>query len=615
MQDIVETPALGYVAGPSSTDSFYVVVPRSRCPVRGEYLVVRGVEERFGDQVHSRDLLCVVSQVRLDDRMLDTHQSWDELDATIRRELAGDLVVVLEVRPLGYLDPERGIVRPRGAPMPGSEVFRATNAYVQQFYAPPVRREREISLGVLLSRPGVQVPLDANGLRTHLAVLAVTGAGKSYTVGVILEQVLQAGGTILVLDPNSDYSKMRYARAEPGRAPRATPFSGDVSVYRLVRTDKLPADGSDPDNLPLSLRFGDLAADEICELAGVPSNATRIRRAIDEAVEALRAAQPNRDYGADDLLKCIRSLARGEALPQPTLDGRAALPLYATAEPPFDLDTMTEDEMWNTLGQERDAELEGEAKPVPEAETAAAVSARVQEGAEGAIYYVQDLMRLDIWGNDPPPIDDFLQPMHLSVLDVSGVGSKAAELVAQQVLARVWGRAKRRQLDHPVFIVLEEAHNFVSSPGRGGPGRQRCAGLIRTIASEGRKFGLFLILISQRPQKLDSDVLSQCVSKIVMRVVNPRDQTAIQEASEALSADLLADLPGLNRGEAVVMGPIVRAPALVRVGGRQSQDGGADIDVWEKLEAARAARQVRGHVEARRAIEATTGLPVDDPYA
>jgi DNA helicase HerA-like ATPase len=267
------------------------------------------------------------------------------------------------------------------------------------------------------------------------------------------------------------------------------------------------------------------------------------------------------------------------------------------------------------MGQGRDEAPGGEAERGPEVETAEVVSARVQEGAEGAIYYVQELMRLDIWGNDPPPIDDFTRPMHLSVLDVSGVGSKAAELVAQQVLARVWGRAKRRQLDHPVFIVLEEAHNFVSAPGRGGPGRQRCAGLIRTIASEGRKFGLFLVLISQRPQKLDSDVLSQCVSKIVMRVVNPRDQTAIQEASEALSVDLLADLPGLNRGEAVVMGPIVRAPALVRVGGRQSQDGGADIDVWEKLEAARASRQVRGQVEARRAAEAAAGLPVEDPYA
>ncbi|MCS6788682.1 MAG: ATP-binding protein, partial [Aigarchaeota archaeon] len=110
--------------------------------------------------------------------------------------------------------------------------------------------------------------------------------------------------------------------------------------------------------------------------------------------------------------------------------------------------------------------------------------------------------------------------------------------------------------------------------------------VIKRIAAEGRKFGVFLILITQRPSKIHPDVLSQCNSQAIMRITNPVDQKAVMEASERLGEELMEDLPGLEGGEAIVVGDVVSLPVVIRVRRRLSLEGGADIDVSGLLEEA-----------------------------
>jgi DNA helicase HerA-like ATPase len=88
--------------------------------------------------------------------------------------------------------------------------------------------------------------------------------------------------------------------------------------------------------------------------------------------------------------------------------------------------------------------------------------------------------------------------------------------------------------------------------------------------------------------------------QIIMQLTNPDDQRAVQRASEAISAELLGDLPGLNKGEAVVLGQLTRIPVMVRVTGRASAEGGSDVDIVAELRrakqdvgASRLAAQVR----------------------
>jgi DNA helicase HerA-like ATPase len=95
------------------------------------------------------------------------------------------------------------------------------------------------------------------------------------------------------------------------------------------------------------------------------------------------------------------------------------------------------------------------------------------------------------------------------------------------------------------------------------------------------------VVITQRPGKIDPDTLSQCGSQIVMKLTNPEDQQAVRRASESLSESLFNDLPGLNTGEAIILGPLTRVPCLIKVGRRVSAEGGSDIDVTAELEKAR----------------------------
>lgn len=111
--------------------------------------------------------------------------------------------------------------------------------------------------------------------------------------------------------------------------------------------------------------------------------------------------------------------------------------------------------------------------------------------------------------------------------------------------------------------------------------------LVKKIAAEGRKFGIFLAIITQRPGKIDQDVLSQCNSQIILRITNPVDQKAILESSENMSASLMEDLPSLDIGEAIIIGEIVKMPTIAKIRQRETEEGGVDVDITELLKKAR----------------------------
>src|SRR5439155_18020541 len=95
----------------------------------------------------------------------------------------------------------------RSATLPGQAVYVAPDGLLESFFSNNVRAGMEV--GTLITRGSVPVLLDPNGLRRHLAVIAQTGAGKSYLVGKVFESLLDLGGTFLVFDSNSDYVQMR----------------------------------------------------------------------------------------------------------------------------------------------------------------------------------------------------------------------------------------------------------------------------------------------------------------------------------------------------------------------------------------------------------------------
>lgn len=596
-EPIVHSPpegAVGFVVGEVRTDAFAFVSHVDAVPPRLEYVVLRGVSERVGTELRTVDVLAQVTRLSVSNRLLAPSLSFAEVEAILRRLGASPPIVMGEATVLGYLDAESQSVRlPRGAALPGMAVERAPDALLSAFFNRG--RDEGIALGHLINRPAVPVRLDPNGLNRHLAVIAQTGAGKSYTVGVVLEQLLELGGSIVVLDPNSDYVLLRRT---PERS--ATPFAERVSVYRLPLDQRHRITDEEIGGVTeLTVQFSRLTTEEICEMAGIDSGWANVRKGLQSGLDTLRG-----DYTPAQLVRALEDLAegaggmgrgRGEAPPRESWLGDDAADAGAALEPidPLgDLDDLSFDALFGDPA-------EREPRPAPRG--GRTPSADAAFGAQKAVKYIEALARLPFWGHRDVPIDDLVRPMRLSAIDLAGVDRRVMDFIAAKILHEIWLRATRGGLGRPVFVVLEEAHNLVPS-GRDEGGR--AGRIIRRIAAEGRKFGVFLVLVTQRPGRVHADTLSQCGSQIIMRLTNPDDQSAVRRAAESVSEALLGDLPGLNVGEAVALGPMVRVPVMVRVGGRRSREGGSDFDIARALEAARAQAVTERYVDADAAARA-----------
>jgi DNA helicase HerA-like ATPase len=116
------------------------------------------------------------------------------------------------------------------------------------------------------------------------------------------------------------------------------------------------------------------------------------------------------------------------------------------------------------------------------------------------------------------------------------------------------------QRSRALFVFVEEAHRVASKTAGGTSYSVRT---ISTVMREGSKFGIFLTLISQRPRNIDPDILSNVGNYAVLRINNQGDQQMIEDASESFSHRLVQDLPSLNQGEAILVGPFVPLPAHV----------------------------------------------------
>lgn len=116
----------------------------------------------------------------------------------------------------------------------------------------------------------------------------------------------------------------------------------------------------------------------------------------------------------------------------------------------------------------------------------------------------------------------------------------------------------------PFQTIVEEAHTFIPS-AREGTADAVSLPVLRRMITEGRKFGTGLLLISQRPNRLDETVVSQCNSYLILRLVNPRDQRFVRDIMENLTEADSKLIPGFGPGQGIVSGQVVRFPLAIHV--------------------------------------------------
>jgi hypothetical protein len=153
------------------------------------------------------------------------------------------------------------------------------------------------------------------------------------------------------------------------------------------------------------------------------------------------------------------------------------------------------------------------------------------------------------------------------IIDLSGVPNEVAG-VSSAVIARtlfnlkVWQTTDERNKD-PVLLVCEEAHRYV--PNSGEAQYEAAQEAVRRIAKEGRKYGLGLMLVSQRPSEVEATVLSQCNSWIVLRITNDADREHVRSILPDSMAGLTKMLSGLRRQEAIFVGQAAMLPSRISI--------------------------------------------------
>ena len=535
MSNTRELKEVGYVVGEATPTEFIFISDKENYPPRWEYVVVES-REYAGGELKPVLVLAQVELIASESQVL-TKQLDPEAVKRIRDARIDEVKTWGRARILGYLsESETGdveVLLPRRAVVPGNPVYIAPRDLLAKFFSYP--GEEGLYIGNLISRPDVPVYLTIKGFRRHLAILAQTGAGKSYTAGVLIEELLNKGATIVVIDPHADYVFLSQT-SEGGRyekADRITVFRNPGSTGRYNERDVR--------NLRrYEVKFADLDAEDIFEIAGISEKWVHIRNAIAKALERLRHRE--RDYLPKDLL--------------------SELEVMASEESP------------------------------------------ITQSAQSAIKHLQILLRLPVFGRTSVSLKDILKPEHVSVIDLSGLSDRSMDYIVAKLLRDIYREVRNGNWPYPVFLFIEEAHKFIPSSKK-----TYSSEIINTLAAEGRKFGIFLVLISQRPFKVNSDSLSQCNSQIIMKITNPKDQSAVQDASERLSHDLMQDLPGLNVGEGIIVGEMTRVPVMVRVRRRRTREGGADIDILAKLKEAR--QDARSMDELREIERKTVNLGGD----
>ena len=153
------------------------------------------------------------------------------------------------------------------------------------------------------------------------------------------------------------------------------------------------------------------------------------------------------------------------------------------------------------------------------------------------------------------------------IVDLSGIPSEVAGILAGTIARllftwRVWQTNEERSRD-PILLVCEEAHLYV--PHQGSAQFAEAQAAVRRVVREGRKYGLGLMIVSQRPSEIDESVLSQCSSWIVLRIGNDRDRDRVRAALPESMDNLASMLSSLRRQEAVIVGEATTLPARVRI--------------------------------------------------
>jgi hypothetical protein len=397
--------------------------------------------------------------------------------------------------------------------------------------------DERLVLGQFVADSDAVAVADGNKLfQRHLAILGSTGAGKSWTVALLLERAARlAHANVIVLDMHGEYGPL----TRPG--PHGEP---------LARGLRIAGPGDEPDDSVIFIPYWLLDRDEMLSLVldeTDPDAASQAMRFTDHVFKLKRGTLF--EIGHEDIAGTF------------TVDS----PI------PYRLETLVSwlksDDTEKIVRQPS-----GNVEPGPYYDRLTRfigrLEARISDGRYAFMFqppaeclgygWLEQLVTtlLDASGDEPG----------IKVIDFSEVPAEALPVVVG-VIARLlydvqfWMDPARRT---PIAFVCDEAHLYLPVRETTEPVHKVALRAFEEIAKEGRKYGVSMVVVSQRPADISRTVVAQCNNFIVMRLTNDRDQHVIEQLVPESLARITDVLPLLEVGEAVVLGDALLLPTPVR---------------------------------------------------
>ena len=418
------------------------------------------------------------------------------------RSLAESHELVGRARVVGFRD-VRGILQAPRTPVPaGAEVARVDASLLAHVFG---LRDTEGAYVGVVKGYDLRVILDINTLvQKHVSILAKTGSGKSYAVGVLMEELIKKGVPIVVIDPHGEHASLAQPNNSASDQIARRRFGVQPRNYGEHIVEYSPDTVANPHAAPYALESVNLEPHDISDLLG--GKLTNSQMGILHAVvRELQGRQ--KDYDLKDVLAAVRDHPSNSK--------------------------------WNLVSA------------------------------------MEALVGLTVFSGKSTSVESLVVPKKVSILNLKGVSPDVQTMVVA-ITARRLFQARKLGKVPPFMFVVEEAHNFC--PER-GMATTLSGEVMRTVASEGRKFGMGLMVVSQRPAKVDKNVLSQCNTQLILKVTNPNDLKALASSVEGLTSESEDEIQRLPVGVAFVSHPRISIPVLVEVRPRETSHGGESVDV------------------------------------
>ncbi len=511
--------------------------------VRGNNLLAKLLEKdegfspviRIGEEEHQVGQVGAYVTVRQNAvRILAIIRSIEAPPGSFPRSAAGCLI---NLTPLGEVSDAGAFRRGVGHyPTPGAEVRGAGQQEISAIFAST--RSQNFSLGYLSGHPSVGVYLNASAMFSrHFAILGQSGSGKSWTVASLIQNAVKAmpKAHIILLDLHGEYSWKD---------------DGGVleSTFNSSQTRFLDAN-------QLEIPYWLMTFAELVDLF------------IDRSDPG---ATVQTAFMRQTILALKQKAAKELGLESVSIDAPVYFPLAAVYKY-----FKEANELYTDFGK-----------------TKGPLNGQFDKLLIRMVSRMNDV-RYDFLLNPKRRINslalagllrDFVglgsPKCQISVIDLSAVPFDVLPMVSAQIgrLAFEFNFWNPRHNEFPILLLCEEAHSYI--PRESSSQFEGTRRSMERIAKEGRKYGVGLGVISQRPHDLSESVLSQCGTFLCLRVTNPDDQEYVRKLVPESEGDLLDTLAALNRGEALVLGEAAPLPVRFQVSAPTPPPKGNDADYY-----------------------------------